>query len=192
MFQFSFFLIPFRSQCFFFVLLSAPSFLIQYSRSLFNPQKKRPTLSLRRSFCAGVFGDVCMRCVFLLCQDAYDFLCPIRKGGREWGSNFFSGVDDLTWYTIFFSYYIFSYSFSLLWTMYRAATDVNSGKKEFCYRVCQDSLFRTVDMCLSFFRFCCCASSTTTQKKEASERHRHTTERRYKNIIFLLDDEKIN
>ena len=87
---------------------------------------------------------VCRRCRIIV-WDAYFFavrMLTIMCWGETRGELlFFSGVDDLTWYTIFFSYYIFFiHFFPLLWTIYwEQATGVN--KKRIFVIVCARILF---------------------------------------------------
>lgn len=118
---------------------------------------------------------------------------------------FFRWVDDLTWYTIFFSYYFFHTLFVGSWThRCGASTGMSTGKKwKNSVIVCARILFRNVDMCYNFFfsssQLCCCASSTTAQSGSGgvgtspgtpTEAHRpkkknENESSRYKNIIFV-------
>lgn len=100
------------------------------------------TLFSTLCLCVDDVGSLYEMRIFLLAARMLTIMC----GGRT----FFWGWMILTWYTIFFSYYIsFIHFFPLPWTMYwEQATGVNK-KRNFCYRVCQDSLFSLE--CYKFF-----------------------------------------
>lgn len=189
---FIFFLIPFcRSHCFFLLHLCV---LVYTQASSDTLPKKHFILT---PFCAGVWRCriIVWDAYFLLCQWCLRFFSFFYAfwGKERVGQLFFRGW--MIWRDIqyFFHIIFFSYTFSsspLLRTEYRSDWRWTQKKaNEFCYRVCQDSLFELWICVISFFFFLslllCIINNNTAKKgrREAtSERHRHTTQTERKQI----------
>lgn len=154
--------ISFSSLLTFAVLFSAPSLRPRvYTQASSDTLPKK--LIILTPFCTGVWRCriIVWDAYFLLCQQCLRFFSLFLSGGWEMGQLFFEGGWFDVIYNIFFILYFFSYTFfcSLsLWTEYRSDWRWTQKKaNEFCYRVCQDSLFELWICVISFLYFSCFA-----------------------------------
>lgn len=110
---------------FFFLLFMLHLFVLRVHKAIIVHRAPQKTHYFRHCICVSTMSDHCMRCVFF-----YSLLGCLRLRAGGGVGFFFRWVDDLTWYTIFFSYYIsFIHFFPLLWTMYwEQATGMNKKR----------------------------------------------------------------
>lgn len=141
----------------------------------------------------------CMRCVFFY---SARMLCELFPAASVWVENegaFLGGGWFDVIYNIFFILFFFH---TLFFHCYEPYIDWHEQKKKRknSVIVCARILFLKLWICvISFCCFDCCAASTTKRSSvwvKAEERANGTDTQpestEYKNIIFLLDDEKIN